>query len=769
MPPSPSKPRTKRVKLSGEGDKSATIAARVAAGHYISLQDFLDDVEKASVIIIDKKQSQDGDGGEGVVPSQNRISALKKRLHGLLLQASFQRSSKVKAEPLEEDDDSQATGASLRQEREDRKALTFFGNPANPRNLFSSLQEPNEASVENGKPPEMAVAPPLPEEKLPNGITAVKTVPFNLDMDEKPVKTFGEVFAPRSTLPQLEPPRRARSWARSSSATWVDAFDAATNLRAILGEKHNYVFAPIPSVHWLQNGGATSSPSYWNRRQKHHGSSEESGDESAQSEKYAYNPHDDTALLQGAYSSFAPAYDSSYSLVQSDAKSMVWWAKKGARRFNTLLSLHNATGGQQEQPQLFELDEDTLEDAVNSFKPEEFMNDAPVCQSATEDADTKDVDQVLRELGELLETVNSYRQIRNMDTRIDSKELPDTGTPNSPSSAERLIYETLKSSLAAIISNLPPYVVSKLDGNQLANLNISQKILVETPVYSGTMEEDDFSLLQRRLAAAAPQATPSRAGSFSNSPAYNQRMFPPSGRSQQSAVPQSYYNARQPSTSIPYTPGGTPQQGFTGPRPQASPSQRASNLPGYQPGGQYAQRPTPNGYGSYSGQQGSPPTQGSPPRPYAQRPVQPGFPSNPQYSAARSASPQKPAGYSTPQPRTPYMNPGSNNPPRYYPPQQQQQQQQGPAQSANYSSAQTPSSSSQHPTSASAPSSRIAGEQASMMAQNRSQIAANQQRPSSGTPHPPLQPQQNHDQGASQGGSASPAPKQSATPTPVTT
>jgi hypothetical protein len=365
--------------------------------------------------------------------------------------------------------------------------------------------------------------------------------------------------------------------------------------------------------------------------------------------------------------------------------------------------------------------------------------------------------------------VNSYRQIRNMDTRIDSKELPDTGTPNSPSSAERLIYETLKSSLAAIISNLPPYVVSKLDGNQLANLNISQKILVETPVYSGTMEEDDFSLLQRRLAAAAPQATPSRAGSFSNSPAYNQRMFPPSGRSQQSAVPQSYYNARQPSTSIPYTPGGTPQQGFTGPRPQASPSQRASNLPGYQPGGQYAQRPTPNGYGSYPGQQGSPPTQGSPPRPYAQRPVQPGFPSNPQYSAARSASPQKPAGYSTPQPRTPYMNPGSNNLPRYYPPQQQQQQQQGPAQSANYSSAQTPSSSSQHPTSAAAPNSRIAGEQASMMAQNRSQIAANQQRPSSGTPHPPLQPQQNHDQGASQGGSASPAPKQSATPTPVTT
>ncbi|KAL1962074.1 hypothetical protein VTN77DRAFT_602 [Rasamsonia byssochlamydoides] len=769
VPPSPAKPRSKRAKLSDNSDKNASIEARVAAGRYTSLQEFLDDVERASTAVIAKQQSQVAhlgakDAEDSISNSKNRIMALKKHLHSLLIQVSYNKPSGVKTEPSEEGEDSAVHRPNPGTGREDKRVLTLFGNPSNPKQLFSSLQQPIKVPLGPDKQREVEIQPPLPEDKLPNGITAIKAAPFNLTIDEKPVKTFGEVFAPRPTLPQLEPPRRGRSWARNPSAMWIDPFDAITDPKAVPGEKNNYCFASLPSVSWLQYGGVTSSPSYWNRKQKQQ---DDSGKD--QQQEYSTND-DDPALLQGVYSSFAPSYDSSSSIVQADSKNLVWWAKRGARRFKTLLALHYGAGGQedQEQPQLPDLDEASLEEAVNSFKPEEVTEEVSTKEAQPEaDTESKDVDEILREVSELLETLNSYRQIRNFDAQASDT---DAGSPSTPSSAERTVYETLKSSLAAIIANLPPYAVAKLNGDQLADLNLSQKILVENPVYNGTMEEDDYTVLQKRIAAATPAnhaVTPSRPGAYQGSPAaYNQRMYPPNARGQQppaAAGYQGYYGGRHPSTSTPYTPGTAPQS-YT-PRPQASPSQRPSHLPAAysQPGGQYMQRP--NGYSPYPGQQGAPPPQGSP-QPYAQRPGQPGYQQNPQYGPGRSASPQKQPGYATPQPpRTPYMNPGTNNPPRYYPPQQQPPQQQQPTHYGNYPPTQAPSSSTPYSNSAAAATyNRSAAEQAA-------RTAANQQRQSSGTPNSPAsqsqpqqQPQQNADQSASQDRSASPANKQSSTP-----
>lgn len=700
----------------------------------------MDDVDKASTGVVDSQPSTAGESGEDS-SLQKQILAFKSRLHSLLSQAPPRRSSKIKTETTGEKE-SLAYVAPQHTGRQDNAVLTLYGgNPPNAKQLFSSLQKKNDttsATSDNSTP--------LLEDRLPNGITTTQVIPFNVSMDEKPAKTFGEVFAPRSTLPQLEPPRPGRSWGRDPSKTWIDSFDAVTNFDAVLGQRHHYSFTKLPSTHWLQYGGGRfSSASFWNRRQK-----QERGDEDAGSNSYSNGIDNDTILFQGAYSSFAPTFDSSHAVTPLDTKNAVWWAQRGARRFNTVLSFHGApVASQEEQPILEELDETTLDEDVKSFQPVETQEDgSEIDMPAPEDE--SDSDAILRDITELLETLDSFRRNRNLETpsRADSKEV-------TPSEAERATYDTLKASLVAIIANLPPYLVSKLNGDQLADLNISQKILVDGPSYSGTMEEDEYSALQKRISATASAATPSRAPSYQNSPAFNQRLYSANTRPQQSGPGGQQYYGGRPSTSTPYTPG-TPHQSYAaGPRPQASPSQRPSNVPGYPPG-QYTPRPpTQNGYGGYSGQPGASPNPG-----YQQRPA---------YGAGRSASPQKPPMYSTPQShtRTAYLNPASGNPQRYYPQQQQQQQQpqqqggQSPAMYGNYSSTQTPTQYSS--SAATANWARNAAEQAIRMAQTKAQMEA-QARQASGTPNP----SQTAGQGGMNEGSASPAIKKSATPTSAT-
>ncbi|OKL63389.1 hypothetical protein UA08_01512 [Talaromyces atroroseus] len=732
IPSSPSKPRSKRPKLSGGENISNSIEARVAAGDYGSYQNFLDDVDKASAAVVERQTTTDTT--EDTASLQKRVTALKDRLQALVLQALSLGSAQIKTEPTSDD-------VSLQDiPRRDKKILTLFGgSSSNAKQLFSSLQK-----IDGGISEEPEA---FPEDRLPNGITTTQAVPFNLEMTEKPLRTFGEVFAPRPTLAQLEPPRRGQPWARDPSSVWIDPFDAITNFDAVLGQRHNYSFNKLPSAHWLHYGGISSSSSYWSRRQKQQSDSEKQQGEA--DDQFPRSIDEDMNLLHGAYSSFAPTFDSSYSVIQSDAKSSLWWAKKGSRRYNTILALHEVAHLDEEQQQaLGELDDTTLEEDVKSFTGDVSSNVTPDEADEAKSED-KNVDEVLEDISELLKTLDSFRRNRNLESPMqdESKNADDIGTPSTPSAAELATYETLKSGLAAIISNLPPYAVSKLNGDQLAQLNISQKILVDMPTYSGTMEEDDYSLLQKRIAATAPTATPSRTGAYPTSSAYSQRMYSTGSRPQQSGVgPQGYYTGR-PSASTPYTPSGTSQQSYGGIRPQASPSQRPSNLPAYSPG-QYPSRATPNGYGPYNGQLAASPG--------------PSYQQNPAYVAGRSASPQKPHAYATPQSatRTAYLNPASGNAQRYY----SQQAGQSPAMYGNRpSAAQTPAQYSMSTNPASY--NRNATEHAAAVARHKAQLdIQSRQRQQSGTPNPP----QSTVQGTttSQERSESPATKQpSATPT----
>ncbi|KAJ5095396.1 hypothetical protein NUU61_004752 [Penicillium alfredii] len=745
FPTSAAKPRTKRAKVSGD-QETCNIQTRVDASHYSTLQEFLSDIEKASAAVIERNQNQaNGTRADGAPLTEvvNRIAAFKKHMNSLVGQ-SFINQTDVKAESPDDDGEELSQSTAMHVDaREDKQALTLFGNPSNPQQLFSSLQKSVKVPLQSSDSEAqhfVEVQEELRETALPNGITTTKIVPYNLEAASKSLKrTFGEVFAPRPGLPQLEPPRRRSN--RSTSA-WIDPLETISDTTAFLGDRNNYCLAPLPSTEWLQYGGVTSSPSYWSRVEKHHAE----GDVQPRHGDPALWTRPDHSLLQGVFSSFAPSFDSSGAVVQLDSKDLVWWGRRGAKRLRTLLSIPYEQDVEIETPtvqpgSIGELDESTLEEMVRSFNPDDFAeNFHQSGTTATNDPESKDVEEMLSDISELLNTLSSFQRIRNLGQpahngqHSEPKETPapDFGSPSSPSDAEVGIYDTLKSSLAALISNLPPYAVAKLDGDQLADLNISQKILVENPDYSGTMERDDYTLHQERAAAMVAAAnvanrtsTPSapRPGNYQGSQsAYNQRAYASNARipQPQGAFQVPPQHGRQSSAGAytqaypGYRPPNTPVQrpGFPSQYSQVNPQySQANNVPQYQ-------RPTPNGYTPYSAQ----PSAQASPQPYTPRPGQLG---------SNNAATQG---------RTPYASTGSSQ--RY--------------QFSN----QTPSQGTLPNSAAAATYARSAAEQAALMDRNKAQLAAHQSRQSPSTPQP-----QGLEASASQEGSLTPG-KQNGTPVP---
>ncbi|KAJ5103662.1 hypothetical protein N7532_004191 [Penicillium argentinense] len=737
FPTSTTKPRAKRAKVSSDHETS-NVQSRVESGRYNTLQEFLADIERASSAVIERNQNQSNGStnpdGTPLNEVVNRIAAFKKHMNSLIGQ-SFVNQPDVKAESPDDDSDDQilSTVAHVGA-REDKQALTIFGNastPAHPKQLFSSLQKSVKMPLPSSDVDEekfVEVQGELREGGLPNGISTTKVVPYNLDSASQPRKrTFGEVFAPRTGLPQLERPRRRSN--RSTSVSWIDPFDAMFNPRSLYDERSSYALAPLPSGHWLRYGGVTSSPSFWARADKQNPggySGPKGGDP-------AILTDDESSLLQGVYSSFAPSYDSSESVVQHDAKNMVWWEKRGSKRLRALLSLQNEDEEvTTAQPgSIGDLDESALEEMVKSFNPEDFaVNLSEQNESSNVDPESREVEELLAEISDLLDTLSSYQKIRHLtlpssegdNTNTESKEtpVPEVHDPEAPSDAERDVYETLKASLLAIIGNLPPYAIAKLDGDQLAELNISQKILVENSDYSGTMERDDFTLHQERnaaMAAAAANAnrtsTPSapRPGGYQGPPpVYNQRAM--SANAQVPPRPNfpTPQHGRQPSNAGNFTPG------YAGGRPPSTPSQR----PVYNTPQQYAQGNQHYGQANNA--------------PQFQRPPSNGFAQSPQPYTPR---PGQPAGYNaTPQTRTPYANAGAVPTPPYA---------RGSPSQGHYSNS-----------AAAAIHARSAAEQAA-----RTQYAAAQQRQSSSTPQP-----HGFEARQSQEGSLTPGSKQNGTPVP---
>ncbi|KAJ5888037.1 hypothetical protein N7495_008078 [Penicillium taxi] len=633
FPASNAKPRTKRAKTSSDHE-TCNIQTRVESGRYNTLQDFLADIERASAAVIERNQTQlhgtstgPADGAP-LTELVSRIAAFKKHMNSLIGQA-FMNLIDIKAEATEDDaeEHEDPLTVSIVSAREDKQALTMLGgSQSNPRQLFSSLQKPVKVqlqSSESGVEKFVEVQEELRETALPRGISATRVVPFNLSATPKVEKTLGEVFPPRAGVPQLEPPRKRIN--QSNTVPWIDPFDLVLDTKNFLGDRNNYHLAPLPSGQWLQYGSVTPSPSYWARVDKYYAEADfyhTHGDSTLSASQ-------DTSTLQGVFSSFAPSFDSSGAVIQDDSKNLVWWGQRGAKRLRTFLSspyqeevIPEANAITEQPNSIADLDEKTLDELAQSFNPEDFENagyhDPENETPSNDDPESRDIDEILAEISGLLETLTSYQKIRFLDlpTPTGDNSQSDESTPapeqvdaGTPSAAERAVYESLKSNLFAVISNLPPYAIAKLNGDQLGELKVSTKIIIENPDWSGTMERDDYTMHQERAAAIAAQAntanrvsTPSvsRPGNFQTPHAgipFNQR----SGYTGNAQTPQSQnrfqapIQGRQPSTGSAFTPA-------TAGRPPGTPSQRplqysqatsqfsqANNIPQFQ-------RSTSNGH-----------------------------------------------------------------------------------------------------------------------------------------------------------------------------
>ena len=741
----------KRPKLSTLAE-TTTIAAEIKSQAYQTIDELLKDVDTAASTINQSIQDADANNVGSYVLNKGdfqslvstRISTFRRNLSSILRREIIRRPQIL--DPTLADGITmaeQSSGRADEAQKEEarsgidstgRTVLTLFGTASHPRQLFSSLQEPkaaqqylrlhsgdDDAGVESVIPRPTSVPKylPLRESTLPNGIFTTKVVPshsISVSDSKSRVPTLGELFAPPSTVATLNPPRQSRHTAtRSQSVNWFNPAEISIPTRT--RGKETYTTQALSSGQWLSYNVAQlpiqlSSPEAKRKQRDRALSIGESKSTLSQEVVEAHQQAKEDALFRSVYSSFAPDHDNSAALVPERVKNRLWWKRFGESQIRESLATENNASYEEvfEQMEGYEESDKLSEDrrfkeAVENWTPEEPPSDFKATTGFTDQREgDKDVQDILQEISELLETLNSYQRVRNLslatNARTSAGQNPQltamSGSPSAPSSAEFDTYSILKSQLTLMVATLPPYAVAKLNGEQLDALCISTKIPMEGKNYNGTMEDFEPAnkhrpaSLNATATASVRTATPN-VGASARSGHYQQAINTPSQRvaytphtvaratAPSASYPSQQYSARPASSTNHYSSHSshpTTQQSSSNSNRHSYPNQQYS----YQtPQGSHTpitnghrQFPIQNGL-SYSQQYASTqqatspaPIQGS----QYQRPSQPGYQQRAQnsqtysYGSApngRSASPQTPAaGYNASQHRASFSASGQN-------------------------------------------------------------------------------------------------------------
>ncbi|GAB7356331.1 hypothetical protein MBLNU459_g7124t1 [Dothideomycetes sp. NU459] len=563
---SPDSRSLKRPKLA-DAQAARSVSLRLQQASYHSLHELEQDVRASCAALIGPIKTKQRDNGSRMpaddVKALQRLTAFQHLATGIL---SRQRESvKPSAKPTQAENKdsvkikSETAPAALPATVQNGSiVLSLFGNAPTQKQLFSSLQQ--------GSQDITGADVSLEQLGLPNMLTATKILP--LQSDDTPASkaskpTFADVFPPPSTLPQLNPPKTIRhSSNRTSSISWVTG-DAPVKP----SRKSGYTLQPLTVGSWLDYGGVdTSKESSSSSRRKRR--------ESVLSAPEPVKPVEDLtpaailaqedALFRAAYSSFAPSRDDSKALVPEEMKDRVWWHRVGQKRFEKHFLLDPALG-EPTPSHAFDtsalLDDDDhvtlggademkeMEEAIQNFDDDAFKAQDIFSAAREEERSTE---KALKTISELIETLSSYQRIRNSYVPSASR------NPTSPSplltanlgtitQEETEIYKSLRSQLAELISQLPPYAVAKLDGEQLEDLAVSKIIVIEGKDQRGTMEEDQLTRMMRSSVAMQPAAAPAslaRTPSGTDTAAYA-RTPSVSGAARSAHAPPSYsQNAR---------------------------------------------------------------------------------------------------------------------------------------------------------------------------------------------------------------------------------
>jgi hypothetical protein len=701
---SSAEPHPKRKKGELEVD-TPTIVSRVALGIYSNLEDVIFDVKTVCSAMLDELHIPNGAARTQYAPISPSIADMATKVKVFRAMAEHilegENAHRDRKNPSHKEEVVDATkpvtngttsGSTVTQlstsPGDNKVVLTLYGNASGAKQLFSSLQQSVKAMDGTTD-----IVQPLREAGLPIGISTTQIVPLQaagLIDEKKRVPTMGELFANSTSSPPFQPPKPSQiASTRSSIVGW---YKPAELDRIRSRSNQSYFGQTITCGEWLDYAGTLPSVDM-KRRQRERALSLGGGKVSlASTDSAELEASKLEALFRSAYSSFAPVKDDAAAIVPEGLVDRIWWQRVGEKSFERLVGnaanlASTITNNEAITETHLGSNERSLSDVeqigrvIDEWGGEAIDPDLEQTEEMPKSIEDKEVDEILEEISELLETLNSYQRIRNQSLNP----LPRSGSttsiadPAKPSEAEVATYNTLKAQLTLMIAMLPPYAVAKLNSDQLAELNISTKIQVLTDNYKGVMEEDEAAArakVAELRAQSSARPAPSTSLHRSSSSIYGNQ-YSASARPAMSGSQQYYSQAqtpiRTPSTNLQRPPATAPAP-YPGQR-QAPPPYRPQTtysaptyphqLPrtsqsqyGQSNSQQYFQTPTATSYG-----QASTPSYGNGPQTslsaryqapsavYHQTRAQNGM--DYQYSngnsSTRQTSPQKPA-YS-PQPQ----------------------------------------------------------------------------------------------------------------------
>ena len=759
----------KRAKLS-EGAEKSTIASLIETKTYTAIDEVVKDVDTATSGLVEELK-ETVNGGEMTWASIRekqaeiaRTTALKREIDKLVRVEMFRRPDMLSSSKHIKDEYSDETDTKMKVDSSEDNVLTLLADTRPSKQLFTSMRKPGTLHKNLG------------EVALPNGITTTKIVPTHSINDKatKPGPTLKDVFPPPFSLPALPIPTQSRhTITKSSSVNWYNPAEFESKARS--NRRDSYTTQGLSVGQWLTYNVAPyptqfASPESKRKQRDRALSFGEPQNPMSPETTAAHNQAKEDALFRSVYSSFAPDRDDSNALVTEQQKNRLWWKKYGESKYLDLLATRHEGDTEPVETNSIqgedEINEEELQEALKTWRPEEDMQEMNGAgHLTTEVPETgKEVDRLLQEISDLLETLDSHQRVRNLTLTPATNACTGSGqasqlsgmsgSPTTPSSAEFDVYETLKNQLVLIVSTLPPYLLSKLDGDKLGALNISTKIHIESKNQRGTMEEGEAAAAARaRSAAPAPLQTPSaypsvpaRTGSYLQATATPTRQYPGLGyaasTTPRSATNSSYlqnpqHSNRPSNYSSGHARSSYPAQGGYTPQPATSTSAARYN---------YGQQSQPsygsyqNGYRPYAGQNASsynynsqyatpqarPPSQASQAyrgsqTDYQQRPVPPqGYGYGSTHGGSASPQNQNRSSYSG-------QSQGSSQRPPLYQQHSSDYQSQPPA---------SPQVNGNSASGSAAQPRRMSAEEQAVMEKQKAQLAEQQSRQGSGTPQP---------------------------------
>ena len=550
--------------------------------------------------------------------------------------------------------------------------LTAYGAAPTLRPLFTSLQR-----VPDGIPK------PVPDDALPNGVTTSHILPEASALALHPGRplTLGELFPSPRGLPPLQPSKPSKP-AKSNVLTFYHP-----ELTEKSKYKQNTYFSQaISTGSWLDYSNATPTTRAKTKQRERAQSLAGKKPSSTELEMSEME-----SLFRGAFSSFAPCKDDTAAIVPSRQVSRLWWQRVGCRSFEKMIDAESPeeeaeTGVAADSSMIMEIDDEEIKKVVDNWDPS--LVDPSLDEALGKKSDhDKEVDDLLEEVSDLIETLASYQRNRNLTVPtsqdrysadpVNGDMLRNNNLSHQPSEEEMLTYQALKAQLSLIINTLPPYAVARLNSDKLAELSVSTKIEIRTDEYRGVMEEDEPARLARQQAATAATANqrqPHRASSVSAQGSYHHQFpgqFTPSARPVQAqhfpqtpVRPQPNMYPRGPST-VP-----VPRQAHHPPPSQPPPSAYRGQNSYYPP--QIAKAQPPYGHSNMPPYAGTPNTQPRmAPHPHPGYPMggQPvGPPQNNRYPPGYPGQGGNP-GYQPPMHNSPHHPQHAPMPPQQGPPQ----------------------------------------------------------------------------------------------------